>query len=109
MKTVVCVQRPPSDDERLSLLALSEKLLADLTAGWKSEAHCHGDDSWMPNSSNHRASSPIMEEFIKRHCNVCPVINECLDYGLRETYGVWGGLLPRQRRKLLYREGRLQP
>lgn len=35
-------------------------------------------------------------------CNGCPVQAECLDYALRHriTYGVWGGLSERQRRRL---------
>ena len=40
-------------------------------------------------------------------CDACPVQAECLEYALavergieRETYGVWGGLTPRQRVQL---------
>lgn len=32
-------------------------------------------------------------------CNQCPVRQQCLEYAVfaPETYGIWGGLLPRQR------------
>ena len=39
----------------------------------------------------------------RRICGTCPVAGECLEYALanRETHGVWGGLTPLERRKLL--------
>lgn len=33
-------------------------------------------------------------------CASCPVRKECLDYGLEDDYGIFGGLLPRQRQIL---------
>jgi len=37
----------------------------------------------------------------KKICSMCPVINECLDWGLRhENFGVWGGTVPRHRMQL---------
>jgi hypothetical protein len=36
----------------------------------------------------------------KRVCAACPVIAECLQYGLRETSGVYGGLSARERKIL---------
>ena len=37
-------------------------------------------------------------EQAKRVCAVCPVADECLDAGLFEQHGIWGGLSPSQRR-----------
>ncbi|HVV70198.1 MAG TPA: WhiB family transcriptional regulator [Verrucomicrobiae bacterium] len=38
----------------------------------------------------------------KRICAMCPVIDECLDYALRndERAGIWGGMSERQRRSI---------
>ena len=34
----------------------------------------------------------------KKICSTCPVINECLEWGLHhETFGIWGGTVPRTR------------
>lgn len=33
-------------------------------------------------------------------CARCPVTDACLEYGLREPDGLWGGLSPRQRARL---------
>lgn len=39
----------------------------------------------------------------KKICAACPVRAECLDYALtrREAFGVWGGLSPAERHRLL--------
>lgn len=36
----------------------------------------------------------------KEYCNRCPVICECLDEGLDEHHGVWGGTTEEERRRL---------
>ncbi|TMK81786.1 MAG: WhiB family transcriptional regulator, partial [Actinobacteria bacterium] len=35
-------------------------------------------------------------------CATCPVRAQCLDYAIRnrETYGIWGGTTPDQRRRI---------
>jgi hypothetical protein len=35
-------------------------------------------------------------------CAMCPVASKCLDYALanHERFGIWGGLVPEERRKL---------
>ena len=35
-----------------------------------------------------------------RACRTCPVRLACLQTGLNEQYGVWGGYLPGQRRRI---------
>lgn len=42
----------------------------------------------------------------KAVCHTCPVMSVCLEAGLREPEGVWGGLSPRERSVLV---GRLSP
>jgi WhiB family redox-sensing transcriptional regulator len=33
-------------------------------------------------------------------CSTCPVQEECLDFGLAESFGVWGGLGERPRTRI---------
>jgi len=34
----------------------------------------------------------------KAVCSQCPVRKECLDYGINETWGCWGGTTPQERK-----------
>lgn len=46
---------------------------------------------------------PVARDFYakaKAVCVKCPVIDECLNYGINETYGVWGGTTPTERAAL---------
>lgn len=46
---------------------------------------------------------PVARDFYsnaKSVCRRCEVIEECFEYGLRETYGVWGGTSPSERAKI---------
>lgn len=36
----------------------------------------------------------------KRVCASCPVRDECLEYGIFEPYGVWGGKTDNERRRI---------
>ena len=36
----------------------------------------------------------------KEICMRCPVISECLQVGVYEEYGIWGGTTPDQRKKI---------
>lgn len=36
----------------------------------------------------------------KSICAVCPVIDECREYGMSQKFGVWGGLSERERRRI---------
>lgn len=42
----------------------------------------------------------------KRVCARCPVTAECLSYaiGMREAYGIWGGVAERRRRRMLLQQ-----
>lgn len=44
----------------------------------------------------------------KAWCTECPVRTECLDWGLEEAHGVWGGLSHRERRRLVRARTALQ-
>jgi WhiB family redox-sensing transcriptional regulator len=45
----------------------------------------------------------------KNICDKCPVKKECLDYALSNRFrdGIWGGLSPTQRNRLLIGKGKL--
>ncbi len=66
---------------------------ADLT--WKAQGACSGMDPslWFPDGTQPAKGVSV--------CWVCPVKAECLEFGLREEHGVWGGLDPQQRRRVL--------
>lgn len=75
--------------------ALATFLRGDLS--WQDEASCAqiGGDVWYPD----KGAVPFAG---KRTCAACPVREECLEYALDndEKWGTWGGLSPRERRKL---------
>lgn len=46
---------------------------------------------------------PVARDFYARAksvCANCDVIKECIDYGIDETYGVWGGTTPVERQAM---------
>lgn len=69
---------------------------------WKSAA-CLGQDTEMfyPEPGTKGAAKQASE--VKVFCKVCSVCSECLDYALKngEVFGIWGGLTPKERSKLL--------
>lgn len=40
----------------------------------------------------------IYQEAVTKYCSGCPVRAECLEDGLGERFGMWGGATPRSRR-----------
>jgi hypothetical protein len=50
---------------------------------------------WFPDRHEYEALSRAV-----RICSTCPVTEQCLEAGLRERQGIWGGLSERQRSKL---------
>jgi WhiB family redox-sensing transcriptional regulator len=59
--------------------------------------------------STHESSSKYT--IARNLCNRCPVRAKCLEYALanEETYGMFGGLTPNERRKLKTRAARGRP
>ena len=72
---------------------------ADPDRGWIASARCRGlqPDLFFPPSED----GEEVEE-AKAICGACPVRVECLAYALEanETFGVWGGTTPGERRRL---------
>lgn len=77
--------------------------LAELIRGpvWKKDALCRsegvGVDAFYPESGTHGGNHLAAP---RRICLRCPVRYECLEYGINEPYGVWGGHSPSQRRRI---------
>lgn len=67
----------------------------DLT--WRSLAECHRHSNrvFFPPGEDPKLLAPA-----KAICKICPVVAPCLEAGLFETEGVWGGLSPRERQIL---------
>lgn len=74
------------------------RLLDGRDRSWMDRAACvgveNGDAIFFSESS---AGRPVAAKAI---CGRCPVREECLEYGLTENFGVWGGLSVRERRRL---------
>lgn len=76
---------------------------------WADDALCAqvGVDLFFPD--------PTDTYVAKRICQRCDVMAECLEWALRveegepESYGIYGGLAARQRRKIIVRRRRLEP
>lgn len=62
---------------------------------WHAQAACKGQTGlFYPELGENSVNGP------RRICETCPVQKECLDAGMRELHGVWGGTTPKERRKL---------
>lgn len=59
----------------------------DGETGWKVEALCSGADPdlWYPGKGESIKQAVAV-------CQACPVQIECLEAGLDEEFGIWGGL-----------------
>jgi len=65
---------------------------------WKLQAACryHGDaELWFPQVTDRYS---IVNA--KKICFECPVRRECLNAGIREEHGIWGGLTAEQRHQI---------
>jgi WhiB family redox-sensing transcriptional regulator len=62
---------------------------------WMALANCRGVDPDIFFPSQGEDTQPA-----KEICKHCEVTEECLAHGLREHFGVWGGLAERQRRRM---------
>lgn len=69
---------------------------------WMDEAFCQDDpdpDMWFRGAEQGR---PADRDDAIGICSLCPVREECLEYALTENLddGIYGGLLPEQRRTI---------
>ena len=77
--------------------------LLESAPAWRSSAACIGMDSnifFLDYRGNYRQARAI--------CQACPVRTECLDSELAyaETWGMFGGLSPRERREIRFTRAR---
>lgn len=70
---------------------------------WRKLSACSGTttDTFFPTKDNHSACS-FQIAMSRLTCAVCPVRRECLIFALENTeqFGIWGGVVARERRKL---------
>jgi WhiB family redox-sensing transcriptional regulator len=68
---------------------------------WIEQGECRGLPTawWYPPAPITPEASSLMRK-AKRICFTCKVRAECLDAGMGEDYGIWGGLSPKQRQRL---------
>ena len=62
---------------------------------WLDQAACRGMDTdlFYPTQNGLREYREI--------CSGCPVRSQCLEFGLREPLGIWGGASARERRRIM--------
>ena len=80
-----------------------ELALAMKPPAWAKDGACRAPnaanlDKFFPESTKHGGNhlKPARELCLK-----CPVRYECLEYGIDEPWGVWGGHSPSQRRRII--------
>lgn len=67
--------------------------------GWQYHARCADEplDLCFPEDNE----ATYLYEKARRMCEECPVTGFCLEIGINEKWGMWGGLDPKERQKLL--------
>lgn len=71
---------------------------------WMHERACRDADPRKFDASTGEAPTSKRVLLAKETCQGCPVRVECLEFGINEEFGVFGGLAPVERKAL--REGR---
>lgn len=69
---------------------------------WQHKALCRGRPTSLffadESSENHNGSLTLSDRVAKSLCARCPVRRDCLEYGLHDEYGIWGGTKPPERK-----------
>lgn len=76
-----------------------------LRYAWREQGACFNTDSsaFIPSSIALEDTRVLVSyQTALRVCSKCPVITDCLEYAMttRQSFGVWGGMTPRQRQTL---------
>lgn len=76
---------------------------------WVTKSLCKGKhpDFWYPPVDVPNAS--MYYDIGRQLCERCPVWDDCLKYGREETFGMWGGLNPMERKVFIGRRGVIRP
>lgn len=69
---------------------------------WRRHRACRAarDELFFPETGDSGNEPPYPAPEVEELCHFCPVRAECLEEGLYEPYGIWGGLTAYQRRQL---------
>jgi WhiB family redox-sensing transcriptional regulator len=80
-------------------------LLSDTEEEWRLQARCR----FSINAERWYSSNYADQYIAKQICRACPVQIQCYDYATkhRDTWGVWGGVTQRDRRRRWARQDRL--
>lgn len=67
-------------------------------SSWRTDAACRDADPdlFFPERGGFAYNTAIGEA--RKFCDRCPVRTECLDFGRGESYGIWGGKIPADRK-----------
>lgn len=79
-------------------------MMVDEAEAWRAEALCRGADPELFFAEK-GVGSTAAAAIVRVVCEPCPVREECLEAGLREQFGFWGGTSPRERRQLRKERG----
>lgn len=65
---------------------------------WTPRATCRGSnpDDFFPSDGK-------MTSGAREACSRCPVRKECLEYGLHDPFGIWGGRTWKERQQIISR------
>lgn len=82
------------DDDLLTI----DYFLSDLKErSWIQRAACRGLDT---NMFYPERGDKNMAKAARSVCEQCPVIDDCMEYGISEKFGLWGGTSVMERRRL---------
>jgi WhiB family transcriptional regulator, redox-sensing transcriptional regulator len=80
---------------------------------WQYDGLCRSIDPevFFPPDSERGPVRQRRELQAKKYCEQCPVLARCREHALsvQEPYGVWGGLTPRERDRILHEPGQHDP
>lgn len=72
---------------------------------WHAQASCRGVDPDLFFPEQIEGGGTATAKHARRACAPCPVKAECLEAGLWERHGIWGGLTYKERREYRARLG----
>lgn len=82
-----------------------------MSADWKTRAACRAEDpeTFFPVGEPGNPGYDRQADRAKAVCHTCPVIADCLAYGIREDEGIYGGTTPAERRSARRNSRRRDP
>jgi WhiB family redox-sensing transcriptional regulator len=80
-----------------SRTAAPERAETSAAPAWQALAGCRGFsvELFYPTRED-----PVLLRLAKSVCAACPVVTLCLEAGMKESEGIWGGMTPDERRSL---------